>query len=126
MIAHPYITRIVLILTAAAVVICLAAAYVSETITKVTDDSGIAMEYETELFHTEQMISVNILMEVDDWAELLEHAIDETYYACDVEVNGTTFYNVGIRPKGNTSLTAIANDPNTDRYSFKLEFDQKK
>ncbi len=123
MIAHPYITRIVLILTAAAVVICLAAAYVSETITKVTDDSGIAMEYETELFHTEQMISVNILMEVDDWAELLEHAIDETYYACDVEVNGTTFYNVGIRPKGNTSLTAIANDPNTDRYSFKLEFD---
>ena len=28
-----------------------------------------------------------------------------------------------IRPKGNTSLTSIANDPTTDRYSFKLEFD---
>lgn len=28
-----------------------------------------------------------------------------------------------IRPKGNTSLTSIASDPTTDRYSFKLEFD---
>ena len=38
-------------------------------------------------------------------------------------VNGETFYGVGIRPKGNTSLTTIAADPTTDRYSFKLEFD---
>ena len=29
----------------------------------------------------------------------------------------------GIRPKGNTSLSSIASDPDTDRYSFKLEFD---
>ncbi|MEI3411849.1 MAG: CotH kinase family protein [Blautia sp.] len=33
------------------------------------------------------------------------------------------FYSVGIRPKGNTSLSSIASDPDTDRYSFKLEFD---
>lgn len=32
-------------------------------------------------------------------------------------------YRVAIRPKGNTSLTSIASDPTTDRYSFKLEFD---
>ena len=30
---------------------------------------------------------------------------------------------MGIRPKGNTSLSAIAADPDTDRYSLKLEFD---
>ena len=40
-----------------------------------------------------------------------------------MEIGGKTFYQVGIRPKGNTSLSNIANDPTTDRYSFKLEFD---
>ena len=54
---------------------------------------------------------------------MLENAISEEYYSCDVVVNGKTFYSVGIRPKGNTSLSSIANDPDTDRYSFKLEFD---
>ncbi|MBR4965173.1 MAG: CotH kinase family protein [Lachnospiraceae bacterium] len=50
--------------------------------------------------------------------------IAEEYYRCDVEINGQTFYNVAIRPKGNTSLSSIASDPDNDRYSFKLEFDQ--
>ena len=38
-------------------------------------------------------------------------------------INGQTLYNVGIRPKGNTSLSAIAMNPETDRFSLKLEFD---
>ena len=46
----------------------------------------------------------------------------EEYYSCDVEICGTTFKNVAIRPKGNTSLSSVARDPDTDRYSFKLEF----
>ena len=50
--------------------------------------------------------------------------IRDRYYQCDVEINGKMFYRVGIRPKGNTSLTSIANDPTTDRFSLKLEFDQ--
>ena len=54
---------------------------------------------------------------------MLDNAAAEEYYACDVEINGETFYQVGIRPKGNTSLSAIVSDPDTDRYSFKLEFD---
>ena len=54
---------------------------------------------------------------------MLANAAAEEYYQCDVEIGGTTFYRVAIRPKGNTSLTSIANDPTTDRYSFKLEFD---
>ena len=65
-------------------------------------------------------------MDEADWNDMLENATAETYYQCNVEVNGTLFYQVGIRPKGNTSLSAIANDDTTDRYSFKLEFDQQK
>ncbi len=77
----------------------------------------------TELFDKNQVMTVDILMEDDDWNEMLEHAVEENYYRCDVVINGITYYNVGIRPKGNTSLTQVASDSTTDRYSFKLEFD---
>ncbi len=79
--------------------------------------------YETELFDKNQVMTVDILMDDDSWNEMLERALEEQYYRCDVVINGVTYYNVGIRPKGNTSLTQIANDTTTDRYSFKLEFD---
>ena len=81
------------------------------------------MEYETELFDTNSILTVNILMDETDWNDMLANATAEEYYQCDVEINGTAFYRVAIRPKGNTSLTSIASDPTTDRYSFKLEFD---
>ena len=81
------------------------------------------MEYESALFDTDSIISLNIIMDDDSWNEMLENALEETYYECDVEVNGTMFYSVGIRPKGNTSLSSVVSDPTTDRYSFKLEFD---
>ena len=51
------------------------------------------------------------------------NAIAEEYHTCDVTINGQTFYSVAIRPKGNTSLSAIAMDDTTDRFSLKLEFD---
>ena len=86
--------------------------------------SGISQEYETKLFDTSKVLDINVLIDDEKWQELLNNATSETYYQCDVEIDGTSFYRVGIRPKGNTSLTTIANDPNTDRYSLKLEFDQ--
>ena len=81
------------------------------------------MKYESKLFSTDQIMDIDILMDEDDWNNMLENAISEEYYSCNVVVNGKTFYSVGIRPKGNTSLSSIVNDPDTDRYSFKLEFD---
>ena len=123
MIAHKHITKIIAVVMAAAVCLCLCAAAFSDQITAAAGDTGISMEYETALFDTGSIISVNIRMDEADWAEMLANATAEEYYQCDVEINGTTFYRVGIRPKGNTSLTSIANDPTTDRYSFKLEFD---
>ena len=80
------------------------------------------MEYETKLFDTDEIMSVDIQMDEETWEEMLENAMSEEYYTCDVEINGQKFFNVAIRPKGNTSLSAIAMDPDTDRYSLKLEF----
>lgn len=108
---------------AVAVCICFCLVLFNDLIAEAADTIGISMDYETVLFDNDSIISINILIDDDDWNEMLQNAISEEYVQCDVEVNGTAFYNVGIRPKGNTSLTSIANDPITDRYSFKLEFD---
>lgn len=123
MIAHKHITKIIAVVMAVAVCLCLCAVAFSSQIAAAMGDMGISMEYETELFDTSSILTVNILMDDADWNDMLTNATAEEYYQCDVEINGTTFYRVGIRPKGNTSLTSIASDPTTDRYSFKLEFD---
>lgn len=123
MIAHKHITKIIAVVMAVAVCLCLCAVAFSSQIAEAMGDAGISMEYETELFDTSSILTVNILMDDADWNDMLTNATAEEYYQCDVEVNGTTFYRVGIRLKGNTSLTSIASDPTTDRYSFKLEFD---
>lgn len=123
MIAHKHITKIIAAGMAAAVCLCLCTAAFSGQIAAAAGETGVSMAYETELFDTSSILTVNILMDEADWNDMLANATAEEYYQCDVEVNGTTFYRVGIRPKGNTSLTSIASDPTTDRYSFKLEFD---
>lgn len=123
MIALKRITKIAGVLMAAAVCLCLCAMACSDWLAAAVGDSGVSMEYETALFDTDQIMSVNIIMDQDEWEDMLANAADEAYYKCDVEINGTTFQQVGIRPKGNTSLSAIVNDPTTDRYSLKLEFD---
>ena len=123
MLAHKHITKIVAVVMAAAVCLCLCAVAFSGPLTAWAGDKGITQEYETALFDTSSILSVNIQMDEADWNDMLENATAGAYYQCNVEVNGTMFYQVGIRPKGNTSLSAIANDDTTDRYSFKLEFD---
>ena len=123
MVTNKYITKIVAVLMALAVILCLVASGFSQQLQAVYGNSAVTMEYETKLFDTDEIMDIDILMDEDDWNDMLENAISEEYYSCDVVVNGKTFYSVGIRPKGNTSLSSIASDPDTDRYSFKLEFD---
>jgi len=93
-------------------------------IAKAATNTGITQEYESKLFATSDIITVDIIMSDEKWQELLDNAIMEEYFECDVVINGETFKNVGIRAKGNTSLTNIAKDDTNDRYSFKLKFDE--
>ena len=123
MVTNKYITRIASVIMAAAVILCLMASLFSDKLQEVYGNNAVTMKYESKLFSTDQIMDIDILMDEDDWNNMLENAISEEYYSCNVVVNGKTFYSVGIRPKGNTSLSSIVNDPDTDRYSFKLEFD---
>ena len=123
MIAQKHITKLIAGIMAAAVCLCLCAVAFSGQIKAAAGETGISMEYETKLFDTDSILTVNIRMDEADWNAMLANATAEEYYRCDVEIGGKTFYRVAIRPKGNTSLTSIASDPTTDRCSFKLEFD---
>ena len=124
MISHKHISRFIAWAMLLAVGLCLAAIVFSDRLAAAAGTTGVSLEYESKLFDTSQILDVNILINEDDWNNLLKNAISEEYYTCDLQINDETFYQVGIRPKGNTSLSTIVNDLDTDRYSFKLEFDQ--
>ncbi len=78
--------------------------------------------YAARLFTTQQVHQVDLLADPEDWQSMLDNALAEEYIACSVVVDGEAYRNVGIRPKGNSSLTTVAQS-DSDRYSFKLEFD---
>ncbi len=80
-------------------------------------------EYEDE-FNKTKIMSVAISVDQTKWQEMLDNAQAEEYISADITINGETITNVGIRPKGNSSLSSISRDENTDRYSFKVKFDE--
>lgn len=124
MLAHRNFAKLVAVLTAAAVCLSLLAAATGDFLVEALGGKGVTMEYESALFDTDKVLDINIRIDEDDWQTMLDNAINEEYVSCDVEIGGKTFTNVGIRPKGNTSLSSIVSDPDSDRYSFKLEFDK--
>ncbi len=79
-----------------------------------------AMGYETRLFDTSKVHTINIV--IDDWDGFLETCTSEEYTACSVVIDNEAYKNVAIRAKGNTSLTQVQSYGN-NRYSFKIEFD---
>lgn len=84
--------------------------------------SAAEMPYVEKLFSTDRVHSLNIVMDAADWSGLLENASTKEYVACDVVIDGEAFKNVGLRTKGNSTLSSILSS-DSDRYSFKIEFD---
>lgn len=76
--------------------------------------------YASRLFDDSRVHSIDIVME--DWDSFLDTCENEEYSACSVVIDNETYKNVGIRAKGNTSLSQVKEYGN-DRYSFKIEFD---
>ncbi|MCI8809925.1 MAG: spore coat protein CotH [Oscillibacter sp.] len=118
MATHKYIDRI-----------CIAAAIFSLLITALflngkafgVQSASKAMGYETRLFDASRVHTIQIVM--DDWDSFLETCEDEEYAVCSVVIDNEAYKNVGIRAKGNTSLSMVS-ALDSDRYSFKIEFDQ--
>lgn len=123
MVANKHISKIIIAVMTVAVVLCFLAISFSEQLTEAFGGTGVSMEYESKLFNTDEIITVDIQIDDEDWNEMLENALSKEYYVCNVVINGKRINNVAVRPKGNTSLSSIAMDPDSDRFSLKLEFD---
>lgn len=123
MISCKHITKIVCALMAAAVAFCFWIMAYSQEAVETFGSVSVPMAYESALFDTDEPIQIDIRMAQEEWEEMLYNATAEEYHSCDVLINDRQICNVGVRPKGNTSLSSIASDPDTDRFSLKLEFD---
>ena len=80
-----------------------------------------AQGYETRLFDTARVHTIDIVM--DGWEDFIETCENEEYAACAAVIDGEAYKNVAIRATGNTSLSMVS-ALDSDRYSFKIEFDQ--
>lgn len=83
--------------------------------------AGKVIGYESRLFDTSRVHTIEIV--TDDWDGFIETCQSEEYSSCNVVIDGESFKNVGIRGKGNTSLSSVA-AMGSSRYSFKIEFDK--
>ncbi|MDU5107647.1 CotH kinase family protein [Clostridium sp.] len=124
MISKKHINAIIATLTAIAVVFTTLIYVNSKNITNKDSSSSGNFAYIDTVFNKEKVTEIDLEINEDIWNSLLENAIDEEYVNANITVNGTKYNNVGIRAKGNSSLSMVASDDTTDRYSFKVKFDE--
>lgn len=79
--------------------------------------------YETRLFDDSRVHTIDLQLE--DWETFLAAAPSETYFQCDVVIDGELFPDTGLRAKGNNSRRLVE-EYGLTRYSLKLEMDHFK
>jgi len=85
----------------------------------VQGDRSHEIGYESLLFDQSRVHTIEIT--ADNWDGIIANATAEEYQECTIVIDGENMGQVGIRAKGNTSLSSVAALDST-RYSFKVEF----
>lgn len=120
MIKSRFITLICCAVMAAALIFtCLFASGKLGFITPSSSDAA----YAEKLFDKSYIHTINIEADQNNWQSMIDNASAEEYISCNVNIDGTVLNNVGVRPKGNTSLSNVKS-LDSERYSLKLEFDK--
>ncbi|MFD1174703.1 CotH kinase family protein [Paenibacillus puldeungensis] len=86
--------------------------------------SAEEQKLDKEVFPEDKVIDVKITLDPDDFQDMLDNASAEQFKTATVDYNGKHFDNIGIRTKGNLSLRSVVQMSDSDRYSFKLSFDE--
>ena len=72
-----HVSKIIAVAAALAVLMCLSAMAFSDELTEAFGGVGVSEEYETKLFDTSDIISIDILMDEAEWAKMLDNAMSE-------------------------------------------------
>lgn len=84
------------------------------------ETSNREIGYENRVFDKSNVHKIDIIM--NNWEDFIANCESEEYSPCSIVIDGEAFKNVGIRAKGNTSLSSVSKT-GSERYSFKVEFD---
>jgi len=124
MIESKRINIIIVALMAAAVIFTSIVVIIPKNLSSSSSPTtGAQMEYTSRIFNKDNVTEINIDMKQEDWDFIIGNATQEEYRSANITIDGEAFNNVGIRPKGNSSLRSVASSTSTDRYSFKVDFD---
>lgn len=98
--------------------------YMGLTTNKVDNNTNDSFLYGEMIFDDSYVHNIDLEVDENLWEEMLDNALNEEYINCDVYIDGELISSVGIRPKGNSSLTNVYMDDTTDRFSYKIKFDE--
>ena len=93
---HPYtdvVCWVLVALTLLAAVVFVNADQLGITI------SRTEMPYVEKLFDTNMVHSIDIVVDEDDWQNLLDNAQEKEYITCSIVIDGTALNNVGFAPR---------------------------
>ena len=105
-------------ITAALICLCLIGCWLIVYLANIERPTK-AIAYESKLFGDE-IISLDIKVDTDEWQAMMDNAQAKEWICANVIINGEQFSNVGIRTKGNSSLSQAR----TDRYSLQIKFNK--
>ncbi|MDD5794851.1 MAG: hypothetical protein PUD42_08860 [Clostridiales bacterium] len=108
------IKKVIAILMSAGIIITsLSGCSIDKTILG-NDVTSSSIEYENKIFDNSYVHEINIKISKDNLEDLLENPLDKTNYKVDVTIDGETCKNVSFKTKGNTSLSEVASDEDSD------------
>ena len=125
MIASKHLPKIIAVLLCFCLLFCWFIVYAAGSFgtTKIT-------EYQKRIFGDE-VIALDIQVNQGDWQGLLSNAQEKEWISADLIINGERFQSVGIRTKGNSSLTQMngsrgrSDDTSQGaRYSLQFKFNK--
>jgi spore coat protein CotH len=95
---------------------------VSEATTEAVIPDTSNVSYENTLFDNGFVHQIDVKLADEDWTDLLDHAVDKTKYKADIIIDGEELKDVSFSTKGNSSLYFVAAEPDSSRFSFKVNF----
>jgi spore coat protein CotH len=116
MITSKHIAKITALLVCLSLFACVMIVYAAGV-----NQNKKVMDYESKLFGDE-ILTIDIRVDENEWQEMLDNAIEKEYISADLVINGELFNTVGIRTKGNSSLSQVVSMDDSDRYSINFKF----